>query len=101
MNKKAIAGILARLDDPEMIETVLDLIGNKADEPPAAHEAVGQLFVLDDNGRQRKRWSTAEAETAWDMMEHGYTNAEIGQRLGRTPHAVCNQLSKMREARAS
>lgn len=33
-------------------------------------------------------WTQAEKEKVRDMFFEGYTDAEIGEKIGRTPHAV-------------
>jgi DNA-binding NarL/FixJ family response regulator len=107
MNKKAIAGILARLDDPEMIETVLDLIADKADAPPAVNETTGQLFSIDQNGvpkrrtirvpNGRTRWSTQADHDMDIMLGWGYSYAQIAEQLGRTEKAVADRAQRKRK----
>jgi len=57
MNKKAIAGILARLDDPDMIETVLDLIGNQQNTPEPQPEPQKRKYYVN---KTSKKWSRRE-----------------------------------------
>ena len=107
MNKKAIAGILARLDDPDQIETLLELIANKADEPPAATEPSGQLFSITDTQQPKYRKVKApRSNRLWDrnsnallieMLNAGYGPDEIAFRLGRSRRAIDDRLYKMRK----
>jgi len=105
MNKKAIAGILARLDDPEMIEQVLDLITNKADATPAESEPAGQLVLMSEATPQRRAVVAPMARHAWpdehtqimlQMKADGYTTKAIAYRLGRSPKAVSDRLYRIR-----
>ena len=106
MNKKAIAGILARLDDPDQIETLLELIANKADEPPAATGPTGQLFAInEDGGRKRRTIRVTNGRTRWSaqhdhdmdiMLNWGYSYAQIAQQLGRTEKAVADRAQRKR-----
>ena len=65
MNKKAIAGILARLDDPEMIETVLDLIGNNLDQPPAEPA--------------KRQYRVKKTSKKWNLREHRDLEVAVSQ----------------------
>jgi hypothetical protein len=68
MNKKAIAGILARLDDPEMIETVLDLIENKSDSAPAEPP--------------KRQYRVKKTSKKWNLREHRDLTVAVAQLSG-------------------
>ena len=107
MNKKAIASILARLDDPDMIETLLDLIANKADAPPAPNEATGQLFTIVEDHKPKRQtveapkartqYKRGEDQTLVDMANLGYGYDEIAYRLGRSRKAIVDRLWRIRK----
>ena len=105
MNKKAIAGILARLDDAEMIEQILDLIENKPDEPPAVNEPTGQLFSISESNTTRRTVDVPMGKRHWDsgsqrillqMKADGYSTQEIAYRLGRSVKAIRDRLYRIR-----
>ena len=105
MNKKAIAGILARLDDPDQIETLLELIANKADEPLAVTEPTGQLFSISDTKPTRRTVDAPMGKRHWDagsqrillqMRADGYSTQEIAYRLGRSVKAIRDRLYRIR-----
>jgi len=107
MNKKAIAGILARLDDPDQIETLLELIANKADEPPAVNEPTGQLFTIVEEPKPtrqtveapkaRTQYKRGDDLTLVDMANLGYSYEEIAYRLGRSRKAIVDRLWRIRK----
>ena len=95
MNKKAIAGILARLDDPDQIETLLELIENKPDQPPA----VIQLKQRRKSSAPRagQSWPTSEDNQLMEMVDWNWSNEDIAARLGRSKKAVELRLYRLRK----
>lgn len=46
--------------------------------------------------REKVHWPEADKAIALDMEGKGFSQAQIGLKLGRTPKAVRNQLARMR-----
>ena len=95
MNKKAIAGILARLDDPDQIETLLELIANKAEEPPAATKPKQRR--KSSAPRARQSWPTSEDKQLLALADWDWTYEDIAARLGRSKKAVKMRLYRLRK----